>query len=352
MSNDTETRAPAESVDRESSALAKRSVPSLTRLLPGVDRYSALYLWAIFMIVFGVLKPDEFLTVPMAQLVFTQGAVTAVLALAFLIPLTADTFDLSVGAMLSLTIVLMNWFVLNTGLSVAVVAPLVVLICGLIGVLTGFIVVKLRVNSLIATLGMLSVLTAAQLFISQNKQLAAPFPEFFTKLGNGDLLGVPYIAIHLLVIAVVLWFVLEQTPVGRRMFAIGGNKEAARLAGIRTDRIVWTSLIASAVVAGIAGVMYTSYVGPYSGDVGSGFLFPALAAVFFGASQLRQRPNVWGTLIAYFALAFGIQGLMLQAGAGAFWVGPLFQGVALIAAVAVATLRGAVGGTDAGPTKS
>ena len=351
MSQDTATQRPAPRAAEKPLTPAKGSRP-LRRIVPGVARYNALYLWAIFMIVFGTLKPGEFLTVSMAQLVFTQGAVTAVLALAFLIPLATDTFDLSVGAMLSLTIVLMNWFVQNTGLSVVLVVPLVLLICAAIGALTGFIVVKLGVNSLIATLGMLSVLTATQLFISQNKQLAAPFPEFFTTLGNGDLFGIPYIAIHLVVIALVLWYVLEHTPIGRRMFAIGGNKEAARLAGIRADRIVWTSLVASAVVAGIAGVMYTSYVGPYSGDVGSGFLFPALAAVFFGASQLCQRPNVWGTLIAYFALAFGIQGLMLQAGAGAFWVGPLFQGVALIAAVAVATMRGAVSGTDVGPTKS
>jgi len=90
--------------------------------------------------------------------------------------------------------------------------------------------------------------------------------------------------------------------------------------------------------------MYTAQVGAYTSDIGQGYLFPALAAVFFGASQLSQRPNVWGTLIAYFALAFGIQGLTLQFGAGTFWVSPLFQGVAVIGAVAIASSRGALGG--------
>ena len=90
--------------------------------------------------------------------------------------------------------------------------------------------------------------------------------------------------------------------------------------------------------------MYTAQVGAYTSDIGQGYLFPALAAVFFGASQLSQRPNVWGTLIAYFALAFGIQGLTLQFGAGSFWVSPLFQGVAVIGAVALASSRGAIGG--------
>jgi ribose transport system permease protein len=187
------------------------------------------------------------------------------------------------------------------------------------------------------------VLSALQLYLSQNHQVAYSFSSTFVKVGNGDVFGVPYLDVYLVVIAVVLWFVLEQTPVGRRMFAVGGNRDAAKLAGISGDRIVWGSLIASGIIASLAGLMYTAQVGAYTSDIGQGYLFPALAAVFFGASQLSQRPNVWGTLIAFFALAFGIQGLTLQFGAGTFWVSPLFQGSALIVAVAVASTKGAVG---------
>lgn len=319
---------------------------SLWRLAPGIERFSALYLAAGFVLVFGAMRPELFLTVNTLQLVVTQGAVTAVLALAFLIPLTTDTFDISVGQMLSLTIVLMNWLTIKTEWPVGVVALMVLVICACVGFINGFLVVRWKVDSLIATLGMFELLIGAQLLISDNQQLAANFSTTFTKLGNGSVWNVPYLAIYMLLIAVVLWFVLEQTPVGRRMFAIGGNREAARLAGIRADRTIWLTLIASAVVAGIAGIMYTAYVGPYSGDVGAGFLFPALAAVFFGASQLKKRPNVWGTLIAYFCLAFGIQGFSLVSGPGAFWVSPFFQGAALILAVAAATMRGAVASND------
>jgi ribose transport system permease protein len=270
--------------------------------------------------------------------------VTAVLALAFLVPLTADTYDLSIGEMMSLTIVVMNWLTLHTPLPIGVIALLTVLMCAVIGAISGFIVVKLRVNSLIATLGMSEVLSSVQLYISQNHQVAGSFSNLFVDVGNGKVLGVPYLDLYMIVIALALWFVLEQTPLGRRMFAVGGNRDAARLAGISADRVIWGSLIASAVIASLAGVMYTAQVGAYTSDIGQGYLFPALAAVFFGASQLSQRPNVWGTLIAYFALAFGIQGLTLQFGAGAFWVSPLFQGVAVIGAVAIASSRGALGG--------
>jgi ribose transport system permease protein len=292
--------------------------------------------------IFGYLQGHLFLTVSTTQLVFSQGAVTAVLALSFLLPLATDTFNLAIGEIMSLTVVLMNWLPTKLSLPIGVIAIGVVLFSSVVGAIAGFIVVKLRVNSLIATLGMSEVLSAFQLYISQNHQVTYSFSSTFVQAGNGMIFGIPYLDIYLVILAVGLWFVLEQTPLGRRMFAVGGNRDAARLAGISSDRIIWGSLIASGAVASVAGVMYTAQVGAYTSDIGQGYLFPALAAVFFGASQLSQRPNVWGTLIAFFALAFGIQGLTLQFGAGTFWVSPLFQGSALIVAVAVASMRGSV----------
>ena len=310
-------------------------------------RISAVYLWALFLVVFGLLQPS-YLTVSTFQVVFSQGAVTAVLALAFLVPLTADTFDLSIGEMMSLTIVLMNWFAMNTHINVVLVALMMMALCGAIGFVSGFIVVKLRVNSLIATLGMSQVLAGMGLYVSQNKELTGAFSNNVLRFGNATLWRIPVLDVYMVAIAAALWFILEQTPVGRRMFAVGGNYDAARLAGLRSPRVVWGTLVASGVIAAVAGIMYTLQVGSYTTDVGQGYLFPALAAVFFGASQLSQRPNVWGTLIAYFALGFGIYGLTLQFGEGAFWVSPLFQGLALIGAVALASYRGAVGGSRDG----
>ena len=143
-------------------------------------------------------------------------------------------------------------------------------------------------------------------------------------------------------IATVVWFVLEQTPLGRRLYATGGNAEAARLAGVRTDRLVWGSLIASATMAGFAGVLFSMKTGTFSTSIGPGYLFPAVAAVFFGASQFSGRPNVWGTVVAYYALAFGIKGLQLVAGPGTVWIGPVFEGTALLLAVALASRQGTI----------
>ena len=143
--------------------------------------------------------------------------------------------------------------------------------------------------------------------------------------------------VYLLVLAVIIWFVLEHTPMGRYLFAVGGNPEAARLAGLPADRLTYASLVASAGIAGIAGVIFAMKVGTFSVDSGPGLLFPALAAVFFGASQFSRRPNVWGTLVAYFALAYGVKGLQIAFGPGTFWIQPLFQGATLLIAVALAS---------------
>jgi ribose transport system permease protein len=314
---------------------------SLVMLSP--IKVSAIYLWAFFMILFGVLQGAIFLSVSTAQIVFSQGAVTAVLALAFLVPLVTDTFDLAIGEMMSLSIVIMCWSAQNTHIPVALVGVGVVLIGGLVGALSGFIVVKLRVNSLIATLGMSEVLSAIGLYVSKNSTIYSVFSNQVLSWGNRKILKIPVLDIYLLVFGVIIWFVLEQTPLGRKMFAVGGNSEAARLVGIRSGRIVWGSLIASGMIAACAGIMYTLQIGSYTADVGSGFLFPALTAVFFGASQLSQRPNVWGTIISYFALAWGIQGLDLQFGVSTYWVSPLFQGITLVIAVAIASSRGVLG---------
>jgi ribose transport system permease protein len=311
--------------------------------LPGLANFSAIYLWVIFLVLFGYLQGSLYLSSDTFKLVFAQNSVMAVLALAFLMPLVTDTYDLSIGEVMSLTIVMMNYLTIHTTLPIPVIIVLLIGFGMFVGLVNGLVVVKLRVNSLIATLGMSELLQAFQLKVSNNQQVAAVFPSSLTRAGNGTLFGIPYLAIYMVVIGVIMWFVLEQTPLGRRMMAVGGNRDAARLAGISANRIVWGSLVTSGAVAAIAGVMYTAQVGAYTSDIGSQYLFPALAAVFFGASQLSQRPNVWGTLIAFFALAFGIQGLTLQFGAGTFWVNPLFQGTALIIAVAIASTRGAVG---------
>jgi ribose transport system permease protein len=306
-----------------------------------LDKYSALYLWGVFMIWFGIAQPDTFLTWTTFKLVFVENVIVAVLALAFLVPLTTATYDLSIGAQMSMSLVI-TAYLTKEGIMNPVLAMLVALLaCAIAGFVSGFFVVKLRVNSFIATLGMSQVITAFILHTS-SQSITSPFKQSFMDLGSRELFGLPRYFYYLLILAVILWFVFEHTPMGRFLFATGGNPEAARLAGVRTNKLVWGSLVASGLIAGLAGAVYAWKVGNYATSVGPGYLFPAVAAVFFGASQLKGRPNVWGTLIALYALAFGIKGLQLTFSSNTIWIEPLFQGVSLLAAVSLASYRGTV----------
>jgi ribose transport system permease protein len=309
----------------------------LTRL--GLDRFSALYLWAAFMIFFGLTR-DQFLTSTTVELVLTDRAlVVAILALAFLVPLAAETFDLSVGAMMSLSLVTVSWLAQETEINQGLAALMALAACGFLGFVSGFVVVKLRVNSFIATLGMSQVISAIILYTSANRQISGVLSDDYRKIGTNELFGYPLYFYYLLLLAVVLWFALEHTPVGRYLFATGGNREAARLSGVSTDRLTWMTLVASAVIAGFAGIVFSWRTPIFSQTTGPGLLFPAVAAVFFGASQLKGRANVWGTLIAVYALAFGVKGLQLYFSAGTYWIEPLFEGLSLLLAVAIASRK-------------
>jgi ribose transport system permease protein len=302
-----------------------------------LDRYSALYLWAAFMLFFGITKSSTFLSVTTFKLVVIENVIIGVLALAFLVPLATGTFDLSIGAVMSMSLVI----TMRHHRPDALGALIAIGACAVAGFLSGFFVVKLKVSSFIATLGMSQIITA---FIQKtsSQTISSAVSEAYQDIGRKQFLGLPRFVYFLAILAIIVWYVFEHTPTGRYMFAVGGNPEAARLAGVRTDRLVWGSLVASGVIAGFAGTVYSWKVGTYAASIGPGYLFPAIAAVFFGASQLKGRPNVWGALIALYALAWGIKGLQLTFSSNTNWIEPLFQGLSLLVAVSLASRQGII----------
>ena len=304
----------------------------------GMDKFSALYLWAGFMVFFGITQ-NQFLSSVSLHIVLTDRAIiVALLALAFLVPLATNTFDLSIGSVMSLALCVSITVAKNFPHLPQVVCMLIALaICVLVGVANGFVVVRLGVNSFIATLGMSQLVTAAILWESGNRQITNVLTKAYRNIGKKEILGFPLYFYYTLIIAAAIWFVFEHTPLGRYLFATGGNREAARLSGVKVDRLTWMSLIFSSLIAGFAGIVFSWRTPIFSSSTGPGYLFPAIAAVFFGASQLKGRPNVWGTMIAVYALAFGIKGLQLTFDAGTYWIEPLFEGTSLLVAVAFAS---------------
>ena len=311
----------------------------MTKWLPGLGKASVLYLLALILVIFGLWIPDTFLSTTTFKIVFADQVVIGILGLAVLVPLSAGAFDLSCGAMLAFALVIMSWFQQETGLNAFFAAVIAIAACAAVGFLSGLIVVKFRVNSFIATLGMSQVLAAATLWISKNRQIVGVYSKGYLDFGRKEIGGIPIVVVYLLIIAFIIWYVIEHTPVGRHLLASGANPEAARLAGVRTDRMVWGSLMTYAVIAGLAGIIYGAKVGSFSNTFGPPLLFPAFAAVFFGSTQFKSRANVWGTIAAVYTLAFGVKGLQLAFSGGVYWITPLFNGLALLIAVAFASRR-------------
>jgi ribose transport system permease protein len=257
--------------------------------------------------------------------------------LGLLFPLAAGVYDLAVGQTLGFAAVLSAYLV-NHGFD-TVSAIAVTLAAGLcVGAINGALIVGVRINSFIATLGVSSVLLAVVGAMSNNVQITG-LPASFQDMAGAQPLGIPIPVIYLAVLAVLAWYALEHSPLGRYLFAIGGAEEAARLAGVPTRRLVVVALLISSVTAAFAGIVLTGKLTAGDPAAGPGYLLPAYAAAFLGATQFTPgRFNVIGALTATYLLATGVAGLQLTG--AKFWVTDLFNGLVLIIALALPMIQG------------
>lgn len=307
------------------------------RLNIGLDRFSGIYLWILFLVVFGFWAPHTFLTMSTLHSVASQQAIAGIVALAVLVPIASGHYDLSVGGTANLTGIVAILVQVQLHWNTAEAIAFSLLIGLLIGAANALVVVKLGVSSFIATLAMGSILSAMLVIVTGSQQPQPVVSTSWNNLTQTMVGGFQVVVVFLLAVAVILWWALDHTPAGRYIYATGGNPEAARLSGVRVD--MWTAvpLIASGGIAGLAGILYTSLTGP-SLSFGGTLLLPAFAAAFLGSTQLKAgKFNVWGTLVAIYVLATGVEGLQLVSGKQ--WLSDMFNGVALILAVALAVSR-------------
>jgi ribose transport system permease protein len=207
----------------------------------------------------------------------------------------------------------------------------------MVGVVNGLLVVRARIDPFITTLGTNSILLAA-IYVTSNNENVLGIPQGFQEIASTQVFGIPLPVFYVIALALLLWYVLAWTPLGRRLYATGGGREVARLAGVPTTRYVIGAFITSAVVASAAGVLVIATIGTGSTEVGPSYLLPAFAAGFLGATQFRPgRFNIWGTVLAVYLLATGVKGLVLM-GADV-WVPDLFNGLALIVAVGLSGIQ-------------
>jgi ribose transport system permease protein len=262
-----------------------------------------VYVWIGIIVVFSIWAPETFPTWSTVKSVLNQNAIAGIIALALVVPLSARIFDLSVGSAMGMCNVVVAWLLVNKGIAI-VPAIFITISAGLaIGLLNGLVVVGARIDSFIATLATGSLITAAISVISNDQAIIGPqLGGSFGDIATAGVAGIALPVFLMLLVAVALWFVQAYTVVGRRIYATGFNQGGAKLAGIRTNRLQFASLVVSGLVAGIAGVLLASQVSSGSPDIGPPYLLDAFAAAFLGATQFGGRFNAWGTVIAFLLL--------------------------------------------------
>lgn len=312
--------------------------------------FEFLYKWgmlltvAILIAAFG-LASDSFLEPTNIINILRAIAIVTVIATGVSISLTIGGFDLSVGSTASLAnslvISLFVWY----GFGSAEAIALTLLLCTLVGLFNAFLIVVLKIPDMLATL--------ASLFIVQGVAMTYSFGGSITEnmvMPNGDmaegtipanfsLLGqVPTIVIVMVVVTVVAQLGLSLTKHGRRMYAIGGNPEAARLSGIRTHRYRVLAYVLASLLAGLGGILLASRIGSSQVNAGSGYLMDAVAAAWIGLSLAGSgKPNALGTLLGAVILGVLQNGLVMLS--VPYYAMDIIKGLVLAVALAITYIQ-------------
>jgi len=284
----------------------------------------------------SIAHPD-FLTISNLMTIGLQAAVRALLAVGELLVIISGGIDLSVGTAMSLSMVTMGLYVINSHGSLEIGMLIAIATGVLVGLVNGTLVAFLGLPPFIITLGMLGIAQGLALTLSSGFSMYG-FPKEFNFLGGGQIIGIPVPIIILAVVALVASFIFRETRLGRYAYAIGGGEEAARRAGIPVRRFKVAIYAFCGGLVGISSIVLSSRINSAHPGIGLGYELDAIAAVVIGgASLMGGRGNVSGAIIGALTMAAIRFGLNVMA------VTPFIQqiviGVILIIAVYLDRLR-------------
>jgi len=317
--------------------------PGASRAIASRFRDLALLPALIVLVIVGAVVSPAFLTQANITTILTSSAALAMVVLAESLIIITGKFDLSlestagfapaIGALVVLPIA-SNGFGLELP---TIVGMLLILAIGaMVGFVNGFLIVRLQLNAFIVTLAMLIILRGMLVGATRGRTLF-DLPEAFYALMIVNLLGIP-LAVWLAAVAfVIAGIVLKYHRLGRALYAIGGNPEAARAAGIRVERITWGVYVLAGVLASIGGLFITGYVGAISANQGNGMIFTVFAAAVIGGISLDGgRGTMFGALTGVLLLGV-VQNLLTLAQVPSFWIQAIY-GAIILGALMVARL--------------
>lgn len=329
---------------KHNSKNASRDVVDMTR---EVLRTGAVFILLIGMVICFTIAQPAFININNLMSVLQAVSVVAILGAGVTVTLAVGGFDLSIGAVAASSVMAASYCMIVLGLGAFATVPLVLLFGAVVGLFNAFLVVRLKVPDLLATLAMMFLLTGLQLIPTAGRSISpglilpdgstavGKYDPLFLQIGRSSIFGtVPLPVIIMVVVAIVLFVLTERTRIGRLLFATGGNELATRLAGASTDRLKTLAYVISGTLASLGGIVVAARVG--RGDVSSGasLLMDAVAAALIGFAVLGlRRPNVLGTIVGAVFVGVLLNGLtMLNA---PYYAQDFVKGAVLVGALAL-----------------
>lgn len=305
------------------------------KLLHVISNHGLLVLALVFIVTYAILLPDTFLSKQTFRAVLSASVIVSMLSLAEMLVIATQNYDMSVAYNLGISHIFAMGLLTQTGLPWPLVVVLTIGFGALVGAINGLLVEFAKIDSFIATLGTGTILYGLGAWYTNGAQVVGQLPEYFTNINDLTLWGIPMPAVYVAVLAIALWVAFEYLPIGRQIYAIGGNRKAAELTGIASRRLIISVFVLSGAIVGFAGVVLAARLRVGQSAVGPEFLLPAFVGALLGSTTIRPgRVNAFGTIVAVLVLAIGIAGLQ-QLGGG-FFVEPMFQGTSLILSVGLA----------------
>jgi ribose transport system permease protein len=298
-----------------------------------VRQYGTFLALILIVIAFSIASPDAFGTASNLINITQQMTLLAIVAIGATVVMAVGEFDLSTASLVSFGGIFVV-FLFKLGVPAPAACGLVLAAAAAFGAVSGYIVARFEVLSFIATLAAGTIIGGITFWISDGATLFGDIPSGFRDIARGHLYGIPTLTFWLIGTAIIIWLLLDKVEIGRRLYAIGGNREAARLAGVPVVSNTMVAFIVSAVLAALVGILLTGRIGSANPTGGGGYLLTAYAAVFLGMTAFREgEANVPGTLVGAAIIAVIGNGLTIL-GVSTF-LQDIITGVIILAAVLV-----------------
>ena len=291
--------------------------------------------WTIFL----TFATKSFATTNNIFTILRQATIIGILAIGEHMIVLLGTMDVSIAASMSLTGVAMAAALVHFGLHPLLAAAIILFIGGLVGLVNGLVITRLKINPIITTLGMMSIMEGMAFIYTQGKTIYGPQISVIEFLSRGRIMNViPVPVIILFIMYFLAYLLLRRTVFGAHIYATGNNEHATWLAGINVNNVKLATFTLAGVLAAVGGIMQVARQGTATGGMGADFLFPVLTAVVLGGASLSGgKGKIFNTLISAIFLTTITNGMILLG--VSIYAQRIVSGVILVAALSLDRLR-------------